>query len=120
GGFNAIIDPYFDIYFPKVMGLLAMNSKYITCGLCNQFIEDKIKSSEVDFKNLFINLMINNISIIGNCIGEMEDGLQALEDYISGDFNIIIDSVYGKGKENLFFDRTYNFKEKFGKVIFKY
>ena len=120
GAFDAVIDPFYDIYFSKVMGLLAMDSKYITCGLCNQFIEEKVKTKDVNFRNFFINLMINNISVIGNCIGVLEDGLEAINDYINNDFDIVIDSIYSRGEENLFFERTFNFKERFGKVVYKY
>jgi NADPH:quinone reductase-like Zn-dependent oxidoreductase len=120
GGFDAVIDPFFDIYFSKVIAFLAMGSKYITCGLCNQFIEEKVKTKDIDSRSFFINLMINNISIIGNCIGTLEDGLEAINDYINDDFDIVLDSIYGKGEENLFFERTFNFKERFGKVVYKY
>lgn len=120
GKFDAVIDPFFDIYFQKVAGLIAMDGKYITCGLHNQFEERKPQESGFNLGDLFINLMINNISIIGNCLGLEEDGFDALEDCRTGKYDILIDSVYGFNEEHSFLKRTYDFKNKIGKVIYRY
>lgn len=67
-----------------------------------------------------MNVMSKNISIIGNCIGLGEDGLKAIQDYKDGKFNIIIDEVFSEGQVVDFFDLTYNFKDRLGKVVYKY
>ena len=64
--------------------------------------------------------MSKNISVIGNCIGLREDGLKAIQDYKDKKFNIIIDKVFSEGQEVDFFDLTYNFKDRLGKVVYKY
>lgn len=123
GGFNAVIDPFFDIYLPKIQWTMQMDSKYITCGLCNQFDnqkDDNLEMDNISLKKFIINMMINNISIIGNCIGTLDDGIKAINDCERGKFKITIDSVYSEGEENLFFEKTFNFKERFGKVVYKY
>jgi NADPH:quinone reductase-like Zn-dependent oxidoreductase len=120
GKFDAVIDPFFDIYFQKVAGLIAMDGKYITCGLHNQFVEQKLKEYDFNIRDVFINLMINNISIIGNCLGLEKDGFDALEECRTGEYQILIDSVYGFNEEHSFLKRTYDFKNKIGKVIYRY
>lgn len=120
GRFDAIIDPFFDVYFQKVIDLIAVNGKYITCGLSAQSERSIILDNNIDYKDLFIKLMINNISIIGNCIGLEEDGLNAIDDYRNGKYQISIDSVFGFNQEHLFIEKSFDFKNKFGKVIYKY
>ncbi|MFV0571938.1 MAG: hypothetical protein ACK5M1_05840 [Xanthomarina gelatinilytica] len=72
------------------------------------------------FHQIMIKAMINNISIIGNCLGIENDGLKALNDLKNGKFNIIIDSVFSKNQENLFLERTFNSNSRFGKVVYTY
>lgn len=123
GTFDTIIDPFFDIYFSKVIGLMGMDSNYITCGLYDQFSVGALSNEnlgDLDFRNAFIHMMINNISIQGNCLGRLEDGIKSLEDCKNGKFEIIIDSVFSEGEESLFFYRTFFDNERFGKVVYKY
>jgi NADPH:quinone reductase-like Zn-dependent oxidoreductase len=123
GGFDAVIDPFFDIYLPRIIDYLNMDAKYITCGLYNQypdFDDGRYEYRGRPFSNILTQALIRNISIIGNCIGLKEDGLKALEDLRNGKLNIEIDSVFSEGEENFFFERTYNAKDRLGKVIYKY
>lgn len=123
GGFDIIIDPFFDIYLPRVIDLIRMNGKYITWGLYSQFPnseKNKYKGMGKTFHQIMIKAMINNISIIGNCLGIENDGLKALNDLKNGKFNIIIDSVFSKNQENLFLERTFNSNSRFGKVVYTY
>ncbi|XLS30480.1 alcohol dehydrogenase catalytic domain-containing protein [Flavobacteriaceae bacterium M23B6Z8] len=123
GGFDAVIDPFFDIYLPRIIDYLNMDAKYITCGLYNQypdFDNGRYTYKGRPFSNILTQALTRNISIMGNCIGLKEDGVKALEDLINGKFNIEIDSVFLEGEEDLFFDRTYNAKDRLGKVIYKY
>lgn len=120
GKFNVIIDPYFDVYLTKLLQFMDYDSKYITCGMANQSGYKYNLNEEVNFRSLMINLMIGNISLIGNCIGLIEDYSKALNDYKNENYKIIIDSTYTKGEENSFLDRTYNTKDRFGKVVYLY
>ncbi|MEM9824699.1 MAG: zinc-binding alcohol dehydrogenase family protein, partial [Bacteroidota bacterium] len=36
GGFNAVIDPFFDIYLGQAMDVIAMEGRYVTCGMYAQ------------------------------------------------------------------------------------
>jgi len=97
--------------------------KYVTCGFYNQyspFVNEPFIYRGDNFTRLFMNVMAKNISIIGNCIGLREDGLKAINDYKEGKFHIIIDKIFSEGQEVDFFDLTYNFKDRLGKVVYKY
>jgi NADPH:quinone reductase-like Zn-dependent oxidoreductase len=121
--FDAVIDPFFDVYLPRVTELMNFDAKYVTCGFYDQytlFAKEPFIYRGNSFTRLFINVMAKNISIIGNCIGLREDGLKAIQDYADGKFNIIIDKVFSEGQETDFFDLTYNFKDRLGKVVYIY
>lgn len=121
GCFDAVIDPFFDIYFSRIIGFLKMNSKYITCGLFNQFSDTSHTSlREIKMRDIFIHLMKNNISLIGNCIGEVQDGNTALKNLEIGKFTVKIDHVYHYGEEKAFFNRSFTDSTKLGKVVYKY
>jgi NADPH:quinone reductase-like Zn-dependent oxidoreductase len=123
GAFDAVIDPFFDVYLPRITELMNFDAKYVTCGLYDQYTPyaKKIFVHRGDnFTKLFINVMTKNICIIGNCIGLREDGLKAINDYKEGKFNIMIDKTFSEGEEVDFFDLTYNFKDRLGKVVYKY
>lgn len=123
GKFDTIIDPFFDIYLPRVVDFLAMDSRYITCGLYDQFPDFAIAEYQYrgkNFNDMLIGLMVKNASITGNCIGLKEDGLQALEDMNNGRFDIAMDSVFSEGEESAFLHKTYNDTDRFGKVVYAY
>jgi NADPH:quinone reductase-like Zn-dependent oxidoreductase len=123
GPFDAVIDPFFDVYLPRITELMNFDAKYVTCGFYDQyslFTKEPFIYRGDSFTRLFMNVMSKNISIIGNCIGLREDGLKAIQDYKDGKFDIIIDKVFSDGQEADFFDLTYNFKDRLGKVVYKY
>ncbi|MEZ7497838.1 zinc-binding alcohol dehydrogenase family protein [Flavobacterium sp. Arc3] len=122
GLFDAVIDPLFDIHLGKVIKLMNNDAKYVTCGLYNQFptfLDTKFNQKN-SFEDVIKLAMIKNISIIGNCIGLKEDFDLALEHFIDGKFSILIDKVFTEGQEKEFFDLTYSFKERLGKVVYLY
>ena len=64
--------------------------------------------------------MINNIQIIGNCLGQTDDLANAIQDYIAGKLPVVIDSICSGDQISDFFTRTYHAKDRFGKVIYRY
>jgi hypothetical protein len=64
--------------------------------------------------------MLKNLHIIGNCIGQIGDLHRAVDDYVSGSLNVILDSVFSGGGIDSFLDKTYNAKDRFGKGVYKY
>lgn len=123
GAFDAVIDPFFDIHLARVVELMGFDAKYVTCGFYNQFAPFAKKPYQykgLSYNELLVTVMAKNISLIGNCIGLREDGLKAINDYKDGKFKIFINKVFTDGKEADFFDLTYNFNDRLGKVVYKY
>lgn len=119
--FDAVIDPFLDIYFCDVIKLLNIGGRYITCGNYNQnsfFPKSSIVNQDVN--SILNHCIINNISIIGNCLGTREDLENAITSYQKGQFDIVIDSVYTETDINSFLSKTFHLTPRFGKVVFKY
>jgi NADPH:quinone reductase-like Zn-dependent oxidoreductase len=125
GGFNYIIDPFFDLHIGKVISLFVplAGGKYITCGLYDQYSEFTGKDFQyhgLPFSQILATMMVNNIHLIGNCVGTTEDLQQAIQDCASGHFLVVVDSVFKDDEIRDFFERTYNAKDRFCKVIYRY
>lgn len=123
GGFNCVIDPFFDLYLGKVIKAIAVEGRYITCGLYDQY--SHLTNQEFHYRGnsmgeIMSFAMLKNIQLIGNCLGYTEDIHQAIQDYASGNLKVIIDSIFTKEQIGAFFERTYNAKDRFGKVIYQY
>jgi NADPH:quinone reductase-like Zn-dependent oxidoreductase len=123
GGFDAVIDPFFDIHLGKVIGVMGVGSRYITCGFYDQYSQLVGQSFQPQWngRHIMTAVMLGNLQIIGNCIGQTEDLREAIADYAAGKLPVVIDSVFsGYDQVGAFFERTYNSPKRFGKVVFKY
>ncbi|WP_338839778.1 zinc-binding alcohol dehydrogenase family protein [Flavobacterium ginsenosidimutans] len=122
GLFDAVIDPLFDIHLGRAIKLMNYDGRYVTCGFYNQFPEflDNKFHARDSFEDIMKSAMVKNISIIGNCIGVKEDFDLAMEHFLAGKFSILIDKVFFEGEEKEFFDLSYNFKDRLGKVVYLY
>ena len=102
---------------------MAPGGKYITCGLYDQYlkiVDRENQKFKLDANQILTNTIIGNFQIIGNCIGETEDLEAAIQDYASGCLKVEIDSVFSGKQVGEFFERTYNAKDRFGKVLYRY
>ncbi|MDN5422610.1 MAG: zinc-binding alcohol dehydrogenase family protein [Chryseobacterium sp.] len=123
GLFNAVIDPMSDIYLERVLKFMDYDSKYVTCGLYDQYADFSVRSHNERpglMKDIIMQVLAKNISIIGNCIGLEEDFNMAVKHYEEGKFDILIDEVFTIGEEICFFEKTYNSSNRMGKVVFSY
>ncbi|MDY6876286.1 MAG: zinc-binding alcohol dehydrogenase family protein [Chloroflexota bacterium] len=123
GQFDCVFDPFFDLHLGKVIDVMAPGGRYVTCGLCNQYqslIGQEFHYRGRDLQGVLALVISRNLQIIGNCIGLTEDLNNALKDYSSGRLDVVIDSVFSGNQVGAFFDRTYNVRERFGKVVYKY
>lgn len=125
GGFNYIIDPFFDLHIGKVISLFVpgFGGKYITCGLYEQYSQltgNEFQYHGLQFSQILATMMVNNIYLIGNCLGTTKDLQQAIQYSATGRFPVVVDSVFTGNQIKEFFERTYNAKERFGKVIYRY
>ncbi len=123
GPFRYIVDPFFDLHLGKVTEMLAPGGTYITCGLYDQHLSLLGKEpppQELDLKTVMLQVFVRNLQIVGNCLGVTADLRQALDDYAGGRLHVMIDSIFTGNRVGEFFHRTYNAKDRLGKVIFRY
>lgn len=64
--------------------------------------------------------LIQNLSLIGNCLGTRSDLERASVDYADRRLACTVDSVFTDDDTLPFLDRTFNDRERFGKVVFRY
>jgi len=122
-GFDAVIDPFFDLHFGQALTVMAPGGRYITCGRHDQysrFVDQDFHHPNWPIKDIMSVVMMGNLQIIGNCIGQTEDLRQAIADYAAGDLAVVVDSVFSDHQAGVFFDRTYNDKDRLGKVVYQY
>jgi len=118
--FDAILDPFIDTYLDKLVMHLNYNAKYVTCGIFNQSLEKF--GSESSFKNvseIMVNLLFKNASIVGNCLGSVEnlnDGIDLLSD---NQAKLVIDSSYDEDSFKEFVDKSFG-PDRFGKTVMVY
>ena len=114
GGFNVVIDPFWDIYLKEATEVMHFYSRYVTCG-------SAMASFEIgDLYDSMQNIIYKNLQINGNCVGTTSDLEHALKDYQSGKLQVVIDSVFKGEKVKEFLERSFNSQERFGKVIYLY
>jgi NADPH:quinone reductase-like Zn-dependent oxidoreductase len=118
GGFDAVIDPFFDLYLAPAVNVLRVGGRYITCGLYHQHTP----SPTIDMSAVMLEAMFMNLRIIGNCLGSDRDLPAAINAHAAGDFPVIVDSVFvNPGSDGAaFLNRCYNARDRFGKVAFLY
>jgi|JI102314A2RNA_FD_contig_91_1005306_length_8503_multi_6_in_0_out_0_4 NADPH:quinone reductase-like Zn-dependent oxidoreductase len=122
GSFDIVIDPFFDLFINEIIKCMNFNSSYITCGFFNQH-KSFVANGQVinnDFNVIMTQCMIKNISLIGNCLGSLQDLENAIRDIQLNQFKIAIDSVHQGDQIQSFFNRTFNAPDRFGKVVYKY
>src|SRR5690606_23796243 len=119
--FDAVVDPFYDIYMEKVTPFIKNGGKYISCGLYQQNKYYKsIDSLKEGMYHIFNRCLTNNISLIGNCLGTVQDLSDVIDDVADNRFDILIDSVYTVDSAEEFISKSFHKISKLGKVIFRY
>ncbi|MCW3464744.1 MDR/zinc-dependent alcohol dehydrogenase-like family protein [Chitinophaga nivalis] len=116
GKFDYIIDPFCNNNLTKALPLMAMNGTYITCGVSNNITT---ANRQLLTEDILLQVIINNITIKGNCLGASAHLQTALQDYVHNSFEVPIDSIYEQDPQS-FMQRSFNDPERFGKVIYKF
>ncbi|AIM35481.1 hypothetical protein KO02_01505 [Sphingobacterium sp. ML3W] len=115
GKFDFIIDPFADNNLFRIIDLMGMNSKYVTCGIANQF---STQQHSIDATDFFSKIIMKNLTIIGNCLGSTADLQKALREFEMGNFEVPIGAIVNNLNE--FMSLTFTKKIVPGKIIFKY
>jgi NADPH:quinone reductase-like Zn-dependent oxidoreductase len=119
-GFDCIIDPFFDLHIGKIIHTLVDGGRYVTCGFYHQFLGTAFDYRGLTLKDIMTVVMMKNLQIIGNCVGQTHDLTTAIQDYVDGKFPVAIDSIWSDDRLLDFFNRTYHAKDRFGKVVYRY
>jgi NADPH:quinone reductase-like Zn-dependent oxidoreductase len=122
-GFNAVIDPFSDLFLPRSLEVLAFFARYTTCGIYNQYLDLVGESFRYRGKagaDLMFHMLVKDVSIIWNCLGHSRDLERAIADHQAGGLEVTLDSVHTGHAIGPFLERTYNARDRFGKVVFRY
>jgi NADPH:quinone reductase-like Zn-dependent oxidoreductase len=123
GGVDAVIDPYGDVYLGAIVGLMKQGARYVTCGLRDPYAAAAAKEEGrhgLSLGDVLAHAVVRNLTLMGNCLGQTKDLVEAIDDYRSGTFAVQVDSTYRGDRIAAFLDRTYNSRERFGKVVYHY
>lgn len=120
--FEAVLDPFYDLHVADAVELLAPFGTYVTCGFAGQnpHVARAAGVAPVRADHVFQTAIMKNLSIVGNCIGLATDLARALSDYAAGALPVVTDSVFTGDDIAPFLDRTFNDRERFGKVVYAY
>ncbi len=122
GGFDAVVDPFYDVHLRPAVAVMRQGGRYSSCGRYDQtgHLVPHQQRVEPPAGPLMSHVMFNNLQIIGNCLGPTVDLESALAAYSEGRFPVVVDSVFSDGDAAGFLDRTYNAPDRFGKVVYLY
>jgi NADPH:quinone reductase-like Zn-dependent oxidoreductase len=122
-GFDAVIDPFYDLHLPRVVPVMAFGSRYVTCGLYDQHLQllpAAAPSAPPDYRYCLELALLKNISLIGNCAGVTDDLADAVRDQTAGVFDVLVDSIHRDDHPGAFLERTYAARDRLGKVVYAY
>lgn len=117
GMFDYVLDPFMDTNLSRLMQIMNYNAKYISCGLSQQSDSSAYKSWHI---SVFAMLILKNISVIGNCLGDKKHLYDALLDFEKGRYQVLIRDVIDEGDVKKFFEGSFLNKNELGKVVFSY
>jgi len=123
GGFDAVVDPFSDLWLGRVVNVMGFFGRYVTCGIYDQYsglVGEEFRYRGQAGPELLVTIFMKNLSIVGNCLGHREDLRRALADYEAGRVPLVLDSAFGGREIGPFLERTYNASDRFGKVVFAY
>lgn len=122
GGFDGVIDPFYDLHLSAALRLLTAGGRYVTCGLAEQYPlpERQAPRETLDLRSAIGEAILRNIRIVGNCLGTTTDLQQAISAYRSGHLSVVLDSVQRGNHARGFLRRTFIATGRFGKVVFSY
>jgi NADPH:quinone reductase-like Zn-dependent oxidoreductase len=122
GGFDAVVDPFFDLHLDSAIDALKPFGTYLTCGLVGQTpsLARSATLATLDAKAVLQRAILKNLTIVGNCLGLRQDLEHALADYAAGRLQVVIDAVFEGGDAKPFLERSFNDRRRFGKVVFRY
>lgn len=123
GTFDAVIDPFSDVYMPGLFALMGFGSRYTTCGVADQhthLVGKEPLGNTVEVGQFTRSMLVFNISLIGNCLGLRKDLQAAVDDAEAGRFAVDQLATTVVDTPKVFFEKTYTDRDRFGKVTYVY
>ena len=120
GGFDGVIDPFFDVHLGQVVGLMKCGARYVTCGLYAQGLVERQTDNGETMARIMTSVVCGNFQVIGNCLGVTDDLRRSIEDHEAGALPVVIDSVFRGDDVGAFLGRTFSAADRFGKVVYQY
>lgn len=121
GGYDVVLDPFFDLNLRAAVQVLDFGGRYATCGLQAQHpsfaSEDAAADGLTDIMGV---VLVKNLTLVGNCIGRREDLQNALNAHQEGKLPVLVDSVWTPDQGVRFVERTFTDRDRFGKVVMQY
>ncbi|RXJ71211.1 hypothetical protein CS022_21330 [Veronia nyctiphanis] len=122
--FDHVIDPFMDIYLPKLLPFVRRFGSYISCGVARQSPHARLEgfvSDELSIEEVFSTLLRKSIHFIGNNLGTSADLQEALDDLSAGRLTVELAEAFSH-EDTLknFVQSSLNSQGRFGKVIFRY
>lgn len=121
--FDAVIDPFYDVYLRKLLPLLRRFGSYITCGVYRQFAEatpEPFCDYGLPLEEIASLLIRKSITLIGNNLGTTAHLQAAAADHEAKRLNVEIDAVVTNGDIASFIERSYGAAGRIGKVVYAY
>lgn len=124
GGFDGVIDPFYDLHLERAVEVLRPFGTYVTCGLAGQN-PHAARAAGVDvappsLERVMAAVITRNLAIVGNCIGLSSDLAAALADHAAGALPCVLDSTFaGAASAGAFLARSFAAPDRFGKVVFR-
>jgi NADPH:quinone reductase-like Zn-dependent oxidoreductase len=115
-GFDAVVDPFFDLHLGRAVTVLAFGGRYVTCGLLDQV--PLVTGQPEDLEAVMHAAIAKNLVLIGNCLGTTEDLRRAVDDHCAGRLPVVIDSVFRGREVGPWLRRTFSDPERLGKTPF--
>lgn len=118
-----VFDPFYDMNIDFATYCLSMGGTYITCGLRDQHpLLSKSTPQQVEplVRGAVEMSIVKNLTLIGNCLGNKEDLLDAIA--LNNDVltRPIIDTVYKTNEGTEFLNHSFFEFNKFGKSVLAY
>jgi NADPH:quinone reductase-like Zn-dependent oxidoreductase len=120
-GFDAVVDPFFDLHLGRAVTVLAFGGRYVTCGLLDQVplvTGPRVDRRPEDLEAVMHAAIAKNLALIGNCLGTTEDLRRAVDDHCAGHLPVVIDSVFRGREVGPWLRRTFCDPERLGRTPF--
>jgi NADPH:quinone reductase-like Zn-dependent oxidoreductase len=123
GGFDCIVDPFFDLYMLQSVGLLTNRGRYATCGALDESRNGPTineSMSDLEMSEAIALSIVRDQTLLFGCCEQREDLDSAFDDIADGSLRVLADSSFLDADADKFLVRNYKDAGRLGKVICSY